>query len=170
MKNFKGIRLTAKTGKVYDNLLLKSSLQIEKIVRKNQIGFWKDCYTTSLTLTIQTVIEGVWVNNLEIILLFVDFFKAFHSRNKENIVEILLEYGLPIKQLTFCKNTKAMVKSLDGDYNFFDIISGVFQGDSWTPYLFIFSRYYVLKASKGLMRKKSFLHLKRPEVGRYLDI
>ena len=35
------------------------------------------------------------------------------------------------------KNTKATVHSPDGDTDFFDIVAGILQGDTLTPYMFI---------------------------------
>ena len=65
--------------------------------------------------------------------------------------QILLSYGLPketiIAIMMFYKNMKAMVHLPDRDTDFFDIIAGVLQGDTLTPYLFIHSLNYVLQTS-----------------------
>ena len=59
------------------------------------------------------------------------------------------------------KNTKIKVYSLDGDTDLFDIISGVKQGDTLAPYLFIISKDYVLRTlidqmkENGLTMKKA---------------
>ena len=37
------------------------------------------------------------------------------------------------------KNTKAMIRSPDGDTDFFDIVNGVLQEDSFAPYLLMFT-------------------------------
>ena len=48
--------------------------------------------------------------------------------------EILLAYGIPNETISaimmLYENTKSMVRSPDGDTEFFDIISGVLQGDT----------------------------------------
>ena len=45
------------------------------------------------------------------------------------------------------RNTKVKVRSQDGDTDYFDIVAGVLQGDTFTPYLFIISLDYVLRTS-----------------------
>ena len=75
--------------------------------------------------------------------------------------QILLAYGLPkdtvaaIKMLY--KNTKVKVCSLDGDTDFFVIVTSVLQGDKLAPYLFIICLYYVLQISVDLMKENGFM-------------
>ena len=58
--------------------------------------------------------------------------------------QILLAYGLPKQIVTaimmFYKNMKAIVHSHNGDTSFFNIVAGVLQGDTLTPYMFIICR------------------------------
>ena len=55
--------------------------------------------------------------------------------------QILLAYGLPKETVAAIKmlyrNTKVKLRSPDGDTDYFDIVAGVLQGDTWVPYLFI---------------------------------
>ena len=51
------------------------------------------------------------------------------------------------------KNMEVKVHSPDGDTDYFDIVTGVLQGDTLTLYLFII---YVLRTSINLMKKNSF--------------
>ena len=53
-------------------------------------------------------------------------------------------------------NTKAKVRSPDGDTDYFDIVAGVLQRDTFAPYLFIIYLDYVLRTSKDLMKEYSF--------------
>ena len=66
--------------KIYD-ILLHSRIEpkIDNILRKNQNGFRRNRSTTSQILTICRILEGVRSKNLEAIILFVDFTKAFDS-------------------------------------------------------------------------------------------
>ena len=48
------------------------------------------------------------------------------------------------------------VRSPDGDTEYFDIVAGVQQGDTLSPYLFIFCLDYVLKISIDKIREKGF--------------
>ena len=92
-------------------------------------------------MTIRRILEGVRAKNLETAILFVDLSKAFDSMGRGNMEQILLTYGLPKETVTVImmlyKNTKVKVRSPDSDTDDFDILSGVVQGDTLAPYLFI---------------------------------
>ena len=79
-KNYRGITLTSIVAKIY-NALIRSHIEpnIEKILRKNQNGFWRNRSTTSQILTIRRILEGFRAKYLEATLLLVDFSKAFDS-------------------------------------------------------------------------------------------
>ena len=129
--NYQGITLNSIVAKIYNALLL-IELEIEKILRKNQNGFWRNWSPTSQILTIRHILE-VCAKNLEATLLFVDFSKAFDSIHREKMEQILLAYGF-LKEtvaaiVMLYKNPKVKVCSLDGDTDFFDIVTGVLQGD-----------------------------------------
>ena len=117
-KNYRGITLTFIVAKIY-NALLHNHIEpkIEKILRKNQNGFWRNRSMTS-NFDCQ-ILEGVHVKNLDATILFVDFSKAFDSIHRGKIEQILLSYGLSEETVTaimiLYKNTKVKVSSLDGD-------------------------------------------------------
>ena len=71
--------------------------------------------------------------------MFVDFSKAFDSKLEGKIGQKLLGYVLHRETVTAImmlhKNTKAVVYSPSGNSNFFDIITGVLQGDTLQPYV-----------------------------------
>ena len=74
--------------------------------------------------------------------------------------EILLKYGVP--EETVCaimmlyKNTRSMVRSPDGDTPYFEITTGVLQGDTLAPFLFIICLDYILKTSLDNNRELGF--------------
>ena len=61
-------------------------------------------------------------------LLFVGFSKAFDSKHKGKVMQVLLAYGLPKETVTVIimldKNMKTMVCSPDGDLYFLEILPG----------------------------------------------
>ena len=74
--------------------------------------------------------------------------------------QILQAYGFLNETVTaimiFYKNTQGMVRSLDSDTDFFDIVTGVLQGDELPPFLFIISPDYVLRMSIYLIKENDF--------------
>ena len=160
-KNYRGITLTSIAAKIY-NALLRNHIEpkIDNILKKNQNGFRRNRSTTSQILTICRILEGVRAKNLQAILLFVDFTKAFDSIHRGKMEQILQAYGLPIETVAaitiLYKNTKVKVRSPDGDTEYFDIVAGVLQRDTLTPYLFIICLDYVLRTSIDKIRENSF--------------
>ena len=73
--------------------------------------------------------------------------------------QILLAYGLPKETgaaiTILYRNTKVKVRSLDGDTEYFNIVAGVLQGDTLTPYLFFICLDYVLRTSIDKIRENS---------------
>ncbi len=51
---------------------------------------------------------------------------------------------------------QALVRSPDGDTEYFDIVAGVLQGNTLAPYLFIICLDYVLRTSIDKIRKNGF--------------
>ena len=136
------ITLTSIVGKVYNALLLNHvKPEIEKILRKNQNGFWRNQSTTLQILMNHRIIEGVWAKNLKATLLFMDFSKAFDSIHRGKMEQIFLAYGLLQETVTalwmLYSNTKVKIYSPDEDIDFFNIVAGVQQGDTLALYLFI---------------------------------
>ena len=115
---------------------------------------------TSEILTIHRILEGVCTKKLQATILFVDFSKAFDSIHRGKMKQILLAYGLPKETVAVImmlhKNMKVKVHSLDRDTDYFDIVAGVLQGDTFAPYLFIICLDYVLRMSINKMKDNSF--------------
>ena len=115
---------------------------------------------TSQILTIRRFLEGVHAKNLEATISFVDFSKAFEFIHRGKMEKILLACGF-LKEtvatiMMLYKNTKVKVRSLNGDTDYFDIVTGVLQGDTLAPYLFIICQDNVLRTSIDLMKDNGF--------------
>ena len=88
-------------------------------------------------------------NNLEASRIFVDFSKAFDSIHRAKMAYIIKSYGILMKIINaimiLYRYTKSMVRSPDGDTEYFDINAGVLQGGTLAPLLFIITLDYILK-------------------------
>ena len=97
--------------------------------------------------------------------MLVDFSKAFDSILREMTEQTLVAYGLFKVTITailmLYKNMKAMVYSPNGDTDFFDIVTGAWQGDTFVLLLFIICLDYALWISIDLMKENGFM-LKKP--------
>ena len=93
-------------------------------------------------------------------ILVVDFSKAFDSIHRGKMEQILLAYGLPKETVAtimmLYKNTKVKVSSPDRDTNYFDSVTGVLQGDTLAPCLFIIYLDHELRSSIDIMKGNSF--------------
>ena len=165
-KKYSGITFPAQAANVYNvQLLNRIWPKIEIILLKNQNDNRKNRCTASQIQTINQIIEGVRAKNLGTTILFVHFSKSFDSTEERwNIYNLHIDYlkkKTVAARMMLSKNTKEMVRSLDGDTDVFDIITGVLQGDTLVPYLFILCQDDVLQISINLI-KIDFI-LKRQE-------
>ena len=90
----------------------------------------------------------------------VDFFERFESIHGGKMVQILLAYDLLKETLTaimmFYKDTKATIRSPDGNSGFFNIASRVLQGNTLEPSLFIIYQEYIQRTSIDRIKESSF--------------
>ena len=102
---------------------------------------------------------------MEMVLCFIDFKKAFDSIHRGVIMKILKAYGIPpnlhqaIESIRVHRH-QTRVMTRDGCSEEFDITSGVLQGDTCAPFLFIIVLDHALRWKGG----ESRLHHKAQEV------
>ena len=91
-------------------------------------------------------------------IIFVDFSKAFDSVNRKVMFQILDNYGIPsqiIKAISIMYNhSTSFVQSMDGPTKEFKTTSGILQGDTFAPYLFVIAVDYILLQSVENMKEK----------------
>ena len=169
--NYRGIALSSIAAKMANRLILnRIRPKIDPLLRPNQNGFRPGRSTTSHILALRRIIEGVKEFNLQAVLIFVDFKKAFDSIHRTRMFEILKAYDIPerlIKAIGLMyADTRAKVITPDGETQFFDIVAGVLQGDTLAPFLFAIVLDYVMR--QALVGKEHLgLHLDKKRSRRH---
>ena len=95
------------------------------------------------------ILEGIKDMNLPDIFKFIDFKKAFDYIHIGKMAKVLRSYEIPDKLVDAINgsyaNTRSKVYSPDGVSEEFDIVAGVIQGNTLSPYLFIIVLDYALR-------------------------
>ena len=148
--NYRGISLTCIASKIYNKLILnRIRTAIDPKLRNNQNGFRAKRSTVSQILALRRIIEEVKKHNLTAVMTFIDFKKAFDSIHRGKMLKILQAYGVPPQLLQAIElmyaDTRAKVRTPDGDTEEFSIKAGVLQRDTLAPFLFIIMLDYALR-------------------------
>ena len=179
--NYRGISLSSLVFKTRNRMILhRIRPEVDKKLKINQNGFRPGHSTVSQILALRRIIEGVKSNNLPAIITFIDFTKAFNTIHRGKMIKILRAYRIPNELVEVIDNmyqdTTAKVLSRDGDTKPFKILSGVLQGDTLAPYLFIIVLDYTFRKAidgreeeLGFCLKKCQSRRVGPEVLRDLD-
>ena len=132
--NHRCISLTQVASKV-DNRCLLNRVHpvIDKVLWPNQNGFRKGRSTTSHILALCRLVEELKNHDMEAVLTFINFRKAFDSIDRGRMLQILKAYEIPPDIVAairvMYKNTSALVITPEGNNEQFAIDTGVLQGD-----------------------------------------
>ena len=114
----------------------------------------------SQILCLRRIIEEFKLSNRDLGLVFVDFSKEFDSVDRNKLFEILKFYGIPDKIISAIKvlysDTSSTILTSDGETPAFSISSGILQGDTLAPFLFIIVVDYVMRISVDTISYKGF--------------
>ena len=159
--SYRGIALTSIPGKTLNRMILnRIKVGMEGILRRNQNGFRKGRSCASHILALRRILEGAREKNLEAVMTFIDFRKAFDSVHRGILMKILRAYGIPDKLVDLIEKTYtdtfAKVMTPDGLTEAFRILAGVLQGDTLAPYIFIIVVDYIMRTSMADLEEPGF--------------
>ena len=107
-------------------------------------------------------------------MVFIDFSKAFDSIHRDRMFSILEAYGIPPMIVQAIKliyeNSSAQVLTPDGETSFFEILAGIFQGDTLAPFLFIIVLDYALKEAFKTSQKECGIVIEPRRSSRFPEI
>ena len=152
LDNQRRIAKTCSSAKLFNKVLL-SRLKpiIEPQLSQCQSGFRAGRSTTEQLMALRCVIDTCRVTYMTASLVLVDFRKAFDSLHRSSIPVILSQYNVPICLVSdiikMYSDTSACVSTELDPTEWFKTTSGVLQGDTLSPYLFIVLLDYALKTA-----------------------
>ena len=141
------------------------------MLQPNQNGFRKEKLTTSHILALHRIVEEMKNHDMEAVLTFIDFRKAFDCIDCSRMFQILEAYGISpdvvaaIYRVMY-ENTSAVVITPEGETEQFPIDTGVLQGNPLAPFLFIVCLDYALRSA---ITDSDGLTLKSHRGSRHLD-
>ena len=150
MSNFRGISLMSNAAKVFNRVILNRIYdEVSPRLRPFQAGFRRGKSCTEQIHILRRIIEQFHQKNIPTVMTFIDFKKAFDSVNREAMWKILRSYGIPVKIVNIIKclyDGSSSVVRVDGILSKeFQVNTGVLQGDTLAPFLFIIVLDFILQ-------------------------
>ena len=140
--NWRGITLLPVAAKVLGKVInTRIRDAVDTMLRQEQAGFRRGRRTTEQIFILRNIIEQVIEWNANLYVCFVDFEKAFDSIDRGILWGIMGEYGIPLKLITMVKamydQSKCAVVDGSGNYDWFEVRTGVKQGCCMSGFLFL---------------------------------
>jgi hypothetical protein len=88
---------------LYNILLTRLTPYAEEIIGEHQCEFRRKRSTTDHLFCIRQVLEKKWEYNEAVHQLFIDFKKAYDLVRREVLLNILIEFGIPMKLVRLVK-------------------------------------------------------------------
>ena len=151
-EDHRGISMMSCAAKLFNRMLL-NRLQptLDPYLRTEQNGFRPRRGTATQILALRRVLEESRIRQSSLICVFVDFRKAFDSVSREALPLVLRAYNVPAQLVTAImavyQDTRAAVVTPDGLSDIFYTSSGVLQGDTLAPFLFVILLDWVLRTA-----------------------
>jgi hypothetical protein len=150
LDNQRGIALECSLPKLL-NTVLRNRLQpgLDSHLLDLQSGFRAGRSTVEQVAAIRCVIDDCRTRQKAVSIVFVDFQKAFDSTSRPAIAWLLKAYGVPSSLVSAImdpyNDSRAFVQTSHGPSEEFSTSSGVLQGDTLAPLLFLVAIDYVLR-------------------------
>ena len=148
--NWRGITLLSIPGKIFCIVLLNRIKDAaNKALREEQGGFRNGRSCNEQIFTIRNIIEQSIEFQRPLLINFIDFKKAFDSIHRESLWKTARTYGIPEPFINIFRNiylnSSCCVKTDIGNTEFFDIVTGVRQGCTLSPFLFLLAIDFVMR-------------------------
>jgi hypothetical protein len=147
VQNYRGIALISVFLKLIDRLLLNRLRLLDPHLRHQQNGFRPNRGTAEMGLAMKMVADAIG-DGLQCCVAFVDFSKAFDSVTFGGVTAALRAFCVPesiIRCVTQCYASHVQkIPSLDASWT---VETGVLQGDTLAPFLFVLLLDCILDAS-----------------------
>jgi len=148
--NNRGISIFSTLYKITPNILLsRLSPHAEDIIGNHQCGFRCHRPTTDHILRIRQILEKKWEYNEAVHQLFTHFKKAYDSVRREVLYNILVEFGITMKQVSLIKmylnGTYSKVRVGKHLSDMFTIKNILKKRDALWPLIFNFALEYAIK-------------------------
>ena len=152
--NWRGITLLSVPGKIMAMILLDRIYEaLDGRMREGQAGFRSGRSCADQIFVLRNIIEQSVEWQRQLVVNFIDFKKAFDSLHRPSMWKILRSYGLPSKIINMIKllyeGSKSCVRVGGTNTDYFDITSGVKQGDVLSPILFVVVVDWILRRTVG---------------------
>ena len=139
-KNYRGIKLTSHTLKIYEKVLDKR-LREETEIGDEQFGFMRGRGTVDAIFILRQIMEKYAEKQRSLFLAFIDLEKAYDRVPRSEVWRSMRLKGIKEKYVRIVKdmyrNAKTRVRSAVGTTDPFAVKVGLHQGSSLSPYLFI---------------------------------
>jgi exonuclease III len=151
IEEHRGISLMSCAAKLHNKIMHRRIVILDPYLLWVHNGFRQHRGTAQQILALRRVVEEAKVHQADLIVVFVDFRKAFDSVSRTCIQQVLRAYNVPEVLINgifaLYKDTKAAVITPDGLSDMFETSSGVLQGDTLAPFLFVLLLDWVLRTA-----------------------
>ena len=152
LTNQRGLSLMCVNAKLFNRVLLvRLRERLEMLLLPWQAGFRPGRNTVEQIICLRMAIDACRSRKRNMVVIFVDFSKAFDCVDRKALKDILALYHIPVPFInaimSLYTDTAACVRTSSGRTDEFDTTSGVLQGDTLAPYLFVIVMDYIMRTS-----------------------